>query len=98
MFGSNYRPKSLGRLSAVEVAHYRDNCAFSSEAVPTSRVKGSMWRYYGPWASSVATTASWTRSSHSSPSEWVTADDVPDGLAWERRLLKPEETVPRMED
>ena len=97
MFGSKYKPKSLGRLSAAAVAQYHDNCVITSEVVPTSRVKGSMWRYYGALGKFHRYDGLMDDLFALVPSEWVTADDVPDGLAWERRLLRPQDSVPRVE-
>jgi len=101
MFGSKYKRKPLGRLSAKDVTAHRDNCRISSEPVQLSPLMVTTFCYYGAHGqfnvlqSPILPSMGMGGPMMFVPSDkWVTYEQVPDGLAWEKRLLRASDPVP----
>lgn len=101
MLGNKYKPKQLGACSAAEIASHHDNCSITSHVVQLSAGIATCFCYYGSSGRFNVLEAYVTLGPDAlgapllPTDKWLTWDQVPDGLRWEKRLLRPNDPVPR---
>lgn len=101
MFGNKYRRKWLGTCSPAEISTHHDNCRISSQPVQLSPLIVTTFIYYGSSGQfNVLESPVFPSTGMGGPmmfipsDKWVTWDQVPDGLEWEKRRLHPHNPVP----